>query len=147
MVDITDQLEDLVTEVDIRPYLPENVFLVNQDDAFCTVTVHIEPEVLKRLEIGEERVRVTNIPEGYNASISGLEESFVIEVIGLSQDVNALQARNISGVVDIQKWMQEQEMEHPEAGYYTVPVDFNLPDNVVLRDAVTVMLHISELEE
>lgn len=146
-VDITDQLEDLVTEVDIRPYLPENVFLVNQDDAFCTVTVHIEPEVLKRLEIGEERVRVTNIPEGYNASISGLEESFVIEVIGLSQDVNALQARNISGVVDIQKWMQEQEMEHPEAGYYTVPVDFNLPDNVVLRDAVTVMLHISELEE
>ncbi len=146
-VDITDQLEDLVTEVDIRPYLPENVFLVNQDDAFCTVTVHIEPEVLKRLEIGEERVRVTNIPEGYNASISGLEESFVIEVIGLSQDVNALQARNISGVVDIQKWMQEQEMEHLEAGYYTVPVDFNLPDNVVLRDAVTVMLHISELEE
>ena len=99
------------------------------------------------MEIGEERVRVTNIPEGYNASISGLEESFVIEVIGLSQDVNALQARNISGVVDIQKWMQEQEMEHPEAGYYTVPVDFNLPDNVVLRDAVTVMLHISELEE
>ena len=102
---------------------------------------------MQRLEIREERVRITNIPEGYNASISGLEESFVIEVIGLSQDVNALQARNISGVVDIQKWMQEQEMEHPQEGYYTVPVDFNLPDNVVLRDAVTVMLHISEMEE
>lgn len=146
-LDITDQLEDLVTEVDIRPYLPENVFLVNQDDAFCSVTVHIEPEVIKRLEIREERVRITNVPEGYNASISGLEESFVIEVVGLSQDVNALQARNISGTVDIQKWMQEQGMERPEPGYYTVAVDFNLPDNVALRDTVAVMLHISEVEE
>lgn len=146
-LDVTDQMEDFVAEVDIRPYLPENVFLVNSDDIFRTVTVHIEPEVIKRMEIREERVRITNLPEGYNASISGLEESFVIQVVGLSQDVNALQASNISGVVDIEKWMQEQGMEHPEPGYYTVAVDFGLPENVVLRDEITVMLHISEAQE
>lgn len=146
-LDVTDQMEDFVAEVDIRPYLPENVFLVNSDDIFRTVTVHIEPEVIKRMEIREERVRITNLPEGYNASISGLEESFVIQVVGLSQDVNALQASNISGVVDIEKWMQEQGMEYPEPGYYTVAVDFGLPENVVLRDEITVMLHISEAQE
>ncbi len=146
-LDVTNQMEDFVEEVDIRPYLPENVFLVNPDDAFHTVTVHIETEVIKRMEIREERVRITNLPEGYNASISGLEESFVIQVVGLSQDVNALQANNISGVVDIQKWMQEQGMERPEPGYYTVEVDFGLPENVALRERITVMLHISEEQE
>ncbi|NBJ91209.1 CdaR family protein [Parablautia muri] len=146
-LDVTDQMEDFVTEVDIRPYLPENVFLVNSEDAFCTVTVHIEAEVIKRMEIREERVRITNLPEGYNATISGLEESFAIQVVGLSQDVNALQANNISGVVDIQQWMQEQGMERPEPGYYTVTVDFGLPENVALREDVTVMLHISEEQE
>ncbi len=146
-IDLTNQMEDYTAEVDIRPYLPENVFLVNQDDAFKSVTIHIQAEVIKRLEIREERVRVTNIPEGYNASISELEESFTIEVVGLSEDVNALQARNMSGVVDVQRWMQEQGMENPEPGYYTVAVDFGLPENVSLREPITVMLHISEPEE
>lgn len=147
ILDITDQTEDYVTNVDIRQYLPDNVALVNSQDAIRTVTVFIEPEVSKKLEIREERVRVINIPDGYNATISGLEESFIIEAIGLSIDVTGLQASSISGVVDIQKWMQQQRMQEPEPGYYTVEVDFGLPSNVTLLEPVKVTLHISEKEQ
>ncbi len=146
-LDITDQTEDYTAEIDIRQYLPDNLYLANSEDAVKTVTVHIEPEVSKKLEIREERVRVTNIPEGYNATIAGLEESFVIEVIGLSRDVAALQAGSISGVIDIQKWMQQEGMETPEEGYYTVNVDFGLPSGVTLLEPVEVSLHISKKEE
>lgn len=147
VLDITDQTEDYTAEVDIREYLPDNLFLANAADAVKTVTVRIEPEVSKKLEIRGEKVRVTNVPEGYNASIAGLEESFVIEVIGLSKDVAGLQASSISGVVDIQKWMQQQGMEKPEPGYYTVNVDFGLPSEVTVLEPVEVSLHISEKEE
>lgn len=146
VLDITDQTEDYVTDIDVREYLPDNILLANPEDAIKTVTVYIQPEVSKKLEIRGERVRVTNIPDGYNASISGLEESFVIEVIGLSRDVAGLQASSISGVIDIQKWMQQEGMTEAEPGYYRVEVDFGLPDEVTLSEPVNVSLHISEKE-
>lgn len=145
-VDITDASEDYTTEIDIRNYLPANVFLADSEDAKKTITVRIEAEMSKKLEIRQERVRITNKPEGYDASISGLEESFVIEVIGLSRDVAALQASAISGTVDIAKWMEQNGMEDPEPGYYTVEVDFGLPEDVRLLEPVTVTMHISKTE-
>ncbi len=146
-LDITDQTEDLVKEIDLRQYLADNVYLADSADALQTVTVHIEAEMSKRLEIRGEKVQITNLPEGYNASISDLGETFTIEVVGLSRDVATLQAANISGTVDIARWMQEGGMTEPEPGYYTVEVDFGLSEEVHLREPVTVLLHISQQEQ
>ena len=133
--------------MDLRQYLPDNVSLANSAEAYRTVTVVIEQEITRTLNIGEERVRITNLPEGCNASISGLDETVSVEVGGLSRDVATLQAANITGTVDIASWMQQQGMNTPEPGFYTVEVEFNLPEEVELLRAVTVTLHISDLEE
>ncbi|MCM1134288.1 MAG: CdaR family protein [Clostridium sp.] len=146
-LDITDMTEDWQTEVDIRPYLPDNVSLADAGDAIRTITVHIEQERRRRMEIRGERVRITNLPEGYDASISGLDESFIIEVKGLAKDVDPIQVSGISGTVDIEKWMQQRGTDVPEIGFYTVAVDFGLPEGVELARPVNVTLHISELEE
>lgn len=147
-LDITDQTEDYTAEVDIRQYLPANVYLANSEDAKKTVTVRIEGEISKRLEIRSEKVQVTNLPEGYDASISGLEEeTFIIEVIGLSRDVATLQAADIVGEVNIQNFTEERGMTDPEPGFYTVEVDFGLAENVSLLEPIEVILHISKIEE
>lgn len=146
-LDITGLAESLVVQIDLREYLPDNVFLVDSAEAIREVTVPIEVEISKKLEIQGDRVRITNVPEGYVASISELDESFVIEVIGLSRDVATLQAQNITGTVDVEKWMHESGMDVPQPGFYTVEVDFGLPEEVRLRETVTVTLHISEPEE
>lgn len=147
-LDITDMTEDYTTEIDVRKYLPDNVYLADPEAAKRTVTVHIESEISKRLEIRSEKVKITNLPDGYDAAITGLdEEAFTIEVIGLSKDVAALQAADISGVVDIQDFTREREMTDPEPGFYTVEVDFGFPENVTLLEPVEVILHISKIEE
>lgn len=146
-LDITDRTENLVAQIDLRQYLPDNVSLADTGDAYRTATVYIEQEVTRTLSIREERVRVTNLPEGYNASISGLDEMVSLEVSGLSRDVSALEAGGINGTVDIGMWMQQQGMERPEPGFYTVGVEFNLPEEVTLLRNVSVTLHISEVEE
>lgn len=146
-LDITDRTESLVAQIDLRQYLPDNVSLADTGDAYRTATVYIEQEVTRTLSIREERVRVTNLPEGYNASISGLDEMVSLEVSGLSRDVSALEAGGINGTVDIGMWMQQQGMEIPEPGFYTVGVEFNLPEEVTLLRNVSVTLHISEIEE
>lgn len=146
-LDITDRTEDLVMQIDLRQYLPDNVSLADTADAYRTATVYIEQEVSRILQIREERIRIINPPEGYNTSISGLDETISLEVSGLSEEVSALQASSISGTVDIEKWMQQQGMEQPEPGFYTVEVDFNLPEGIALLRNVNVTLHISEVEE
>lgn len=146
-LDITDRTENLVAQIDLRQYLPDNVSLANSSDAYRTATVYIEQEVSRALFIREDRVRVINLPEGYNASISGLDETVTLEVGGLSEDVSDLQASGIIGTVDIEKWMQQQGMERPEPGFYTVGVEFNLPEGITLLRNVSVTLHISEIEE
>lgn len=146
-LDITDRTEDLVVQIDLRQYLPDNVSLADTADAYRTATVYIEQEVSRILPIREERVRIINSPEGYNTSISGLDETISLEVSGLPEEVSALQANSISGTVDVEKWMQQQGMEQPEPGFYTVGVDFNLPEGIALLRNVNVTLHISEVEE
>ncbi len=145
-LDITGVTEDYVEEIDIKKHLPDNVFLADSKIGVKTVTVYVEAEVSKKLEIRKEKVRMSNLPDGYDASISGLDDSFIIEVIGLSRDVATLQAGNISGEVNILEWMQKNGMAEPEPGYYTVEVDFGLSDKVALLQPITVTLHISEME-
>ena len=147
ILNIADMTEDWQTEVDIRSYLPDNVFLARSEDAVRTITVRIEQEASKRMEIRSEKVRITNLPEGYDASISGLDETFIMEIKGLSRDVSSVQASGISGTVDIERWMQQRGTDTPETGFFTVAVDFGLPEEVELVRQVTVTLHISELEE
>lgn len=146
-LDITGRSEDFVTDITIRDYLPENTFLADPSQNKVTVTVYIQPETSKKLEIREDRVEVTNVPEGYQATIAGLEESFTIEVIGLSAEISGLRASDIKGTVNIEQWMQDEEMEEPEEGYYTVEVDFGLPERVSLLEPISVTMHLSKREE
>lgn len=146
-IDITEATEDFVTEVDIRGYLPDNVFLADSGQAKIGVTVAVEKKVSKKLEIREEKVSITNLPQGYDASISGLDETFVIELIGLSQDLATIQADHVTGKVDILEWAESQGMDEPVEGFYTVEVDFGLPHDVDIADPVMVVLHISKMEE
>lgn len=146
-LDITGLSENLTTEISLREYLPDNVFLANSSQASAEVTVHIQQETSKRLEIQGDRVSVTNIPEGYRATISELGESFSIEVIGLPGEISELRAADVKGVVDIAAWMEEQEMTEPVEGYYLVEVDFGLSDRVTILEPVTVTLHLSQIEE
>ena len=146
-VDITDATENYVAQIDVRDYLPDTVFLADSTQAQIGVTVFVEEKVSKRLEIREEKVNITSLPEGYDASISGLEETFIIEVFGLSKDLATVQAANLEGKVDILDWAVSQGMEEPVPGFYTVEVDFGLPENVDILEPVTVVLHISKMEE
>lgn len=146
-VDISGQREEYVTEIDIRDYLPDNIFLADSSQNKIEITVDIQPEVSKDLEIQGNRVEVTNIPAGYRATISELDETFTIEVSGLSSDVSEIRAYEIKGTVDIAKWMEEEDMEEPVEGYYQVEVDFGLPDDVTIKEPVTVAMHLSKMED
>ncbi|MGN1180960.1 MAG: YbbR-like domain-containing protein [Suilimivivens sp.] len=146
-IDITGLSEDYTAEIDIRSYLPENTFLADSSQSRIEVTVSIQPEVSKQLEIPESRIEVTNVPVGYRATLQEFEGNIAIEVRGLSSDVSGLRASDIRGTVDIARWMEEEDMTEPVEGYYQVEIDFGLPDQVNIKEPVIVTMHLSKTED
>ncbi len=146
-VDVTGQSSDFVTEINVREFLPDNVFLADASQAKIQVSVSIEQEVSREISVSGKEIEVINVPEGFRATVAEIEDGTTIDVIGLSQDVSAIRVNELKGTVDILKWMEEQEMEEPEDGYYNVEIDFGLGDDVTVLEPLVLVLHLSEIAE
>ncbi len=147
VIDISGKTEDYEAEVDIRPYLPDNVFLADTAQAKISVIIRIQREITRRMAIRSEKVSVVNVPEGFTASISEMEESILIEAVGLPGDVSGISVNDIEGKIDIAEWMRAESMEEPQEGFYQVEIDFGFPDNVRVAQPITVMMHLSKIVE
>ena len=147
LLDMTNKSDTFTEEIDLLQYLPDNVQLVDLADSVVAVTVDIEPEISKKIEMRESRIHVTNLPDGFTASVSGVEETFIIEVIGLAQDLSEVQASSLEGTVDINDLMEKFSLEELQEGFYTMEVSFGLPDDVRLLEPVEVVVHISAKQE
>lgn len=146
-IDVTGQSADYVTEVNIREYLPDNVFLADQSQAKIEVTVDIQQEVSRELKVGKESVEIVNAPAGFRTSLEEIGDDAKITIIGLSADVTAVREGELRGSVDIQKWMEEEGMEKATDGYYNIEVDFNLSDDLTLLEPYVILVHLSEITE
>lgn len=146
-IDVTGVTEDYVEEINIREYLPDNVFLADSAQAKIEVTVNIEREVSKELDIQSEKINVVNVPEGFRATIEELEETIAIEVIGLPGDISELRDNTIDGRVDIAQWMEEEGLEEAEEGYFEIEVDFGLGDEITILEPMKVLVHLSRPTE
>ena len=147
LLDMTNKSDTFTEEIDLLQYLPDNVQLVDLADSVVAVTVDIEPEISKKIEMRESRIHVTNLPDGFTASVSGVEETFIIEVIGRAQDLSEVQASSLEGTVDINDLMEKFSLEELQEGFYTMEVSFGLPDDVRLLEPVEVVVHISAKQE
>ena len=147
VIDITGKKETFTVDVDIRSYLPENVQLVNPEDAKIQVTVYIEAETAKRLELKESSIIVKNLSSDFEASISGVDETFIIELIGLSKELEHFQANSMIGTIDANEIMETYNLSEMKEGFYNMEVDFGLPDNVRLLEPVEVVVHITKIQD
>lgn len=147
-IDITGATGDVTTTVDIRPYLSGSVEMADAEfDGNVSVTVKVEQEVTRSITISESNIVIENLPEQYEGVISTYEEEFPIQVRGLAEEVNALDASQIRGVVDINRLLETGVIEELGEGYYDVNLSFNLPDTVSLRENITVRLNIRERDD
>lgn len=148
-LDITGEKENVVRTIDIREYLPSNIRFADSDfNGNVTITVYIEPIVRKTLQISMSDLKVINVPEGYDAEIrESAEDVFSVEFSGLNEQIQTLQSGTVAGTVDIDAWMDKQNMERLKAGTYTIPVTFAVGEDITVRNAPSVRVVIKESEE
>lgn len=146
-MNITGQSDDLVDIINLKEYLPSNVRLANKSfDGKITATVYIEPIDTKDLTIPADNISITGVPDGMEAEVTSTAEEYDITVSGLTRDVSILRDSSVTGVLDLNQWMEDNGLEELTPGNYTIPVTFNLSENITVDTDVSIHIRLKNAD-
>ena len=74
-------------------------------------------------------------------------DTYDLTVSGLQQYIDPLRQTIVGGIIDVQAWMDVQEMDELSEGTYEMPVVFGLSENIAVVNPVMVQVDISKAEE
>lgn len=146
-MNITGQSDNLVDIINLKEYLPANVRLADKSfDGKITATVYIEPIVSKDLTVAAENISVTGVPDGMEAEITSTAEEYNITVSGLSRDVSILHDSSVTGILNLTQWMEDNGVEELTSGTYTIPVTFNLAEDITVVPDINIHIRLKNAD-
>ena len=146
-MNITGQSDNLVDIINLKEYLPANVRLADKSfDGKITATVYIEPIVSKDLTVAAENISVTGVPDGMEAEITSTAEEYNITVSGLSTDVSILHDSSVTGILNLTQWMEDNGVEELTPGTYTIPVTFNLAEDITVTPDINIHIRLKNAD-
>lgn len=146
---LADRTENLTEVVNIKKYLPGGTqFADSSFNGDVTVMLGIEPIVTKELNIPARNFAVGHKPEGFDALLLELENRnyYTIKISGTQKDVDAVNAEEIIGVVDMNILQGALGLEAWVEGGYLGEVTFNLPDNVKLTETYKLSVILKDID-
>lgn len=150
LVSVDKKTEDLTTIINIKKYLPTGTQFANSGyNGNVSVTVGVEPLVTKELEIPARNFAAGNKPAGYDLTLKELDqaESYRIVISGTREAVNAVNANDVIGVVDMDQLLNTLGLDEWKEGIYSGEITFNLPDNVTLSEDYKLTVVLEKIEE
>lgn len=146
-MNITGQTDNLADIINLKEYLPANVRLADKSfDGKITATVYIEPIVSKDLTVAAENISVTGVPDGMEAEITSTAEEYNITVSGLSRDVSILRDSSVTGILNLTQWMEDNGVEELTPGTYTIPVTFNLAEDITVVPDINIHIRLKNAD-
>ena len=86
------------------------------------------------------------MPEGLEGQIAETEETINITFIGLESAMAGLKEEELQGYLDLQEYMQKKELQELKEGTYKIPISFDLPKGVELKEKLEIEVVISAVE-
>lgn len=134
VVDISGASEPIEMSVDITPYLPEGVELVDENSGNVKVTVKIEQEGALSVDFMVSSIRINNLAENLQVSYEPDAEI----TFRFTGDEDLLDTLDISNAVSVDL------SDYDRPGTYDIPVKVNLPEGISQDGQVTVQLTLAE---
>jgi hypothetical protein len=147
-IDITEQTETYQFVSDIENYLPDGIKLAKDSDTDkVMITVPIEREQTRHMNIPKDNILINHVPEGYTAELEESDINFYLVIVhGLGSTLDQLVSAQVVGTADIEKWMADTEITQLRPGSYSIPVALNLADGIELSEPMTVNIVITANE-
>lgn len=134
VLDISGASDVVEKNVDITPYLPENVSLVEESARNIKVSLKVEKEGTRSIDFLVSSIKINNLAEDLQVTYEPDAEI----MIRVSGDESALDALDISNAVSVDL------QGYTSPGTYDFSVRVDLPDSITLEEQVTVSLRLEE---
>ena len=136
-IDISGASEPVEQAVDITPYLPDGISLVDENSGTVTIAAMIEREGTRTISFLVSSIRMNNLAEGLTVSYQPDAE---IE-LRFTGEESRLDVLDISNAVSVDL------KEYTSPGTYNVPVTVDVPEGITLESEVNVRLTLEEKTE
>lgn len=148
VLDVTGAEEDVATLVDVREYLPDGVILAEENfEGKVNVVVRVEAEAERAVRIPVGSIHFLGVPNGYRAVITEPANECSVVLVGLQAVLNEITAEDVTAMVDMEAWMEADDLEELAEGSYWIPVDVTTTNEALRQSGVTeVRVHIIEEE-
>ena len=149
---VEDATEDVTRIISAKKYLPSGTqFADSTFNGNVSVTVGVEPEASKELEVPVKNFAIGNAPEGFDVEIKEFQDesvkTYTVAVTGIADDVNSLNAKDVIGVVDMNQMLDKLAMTEWQEGSYTGEITFNFPDDVKTQQSYSLTLTVTQKSE
>ena len=149
---VEDATEDITKIISTKKYLPSGTqFADSTFNGNVSVTVGVEPEASKELEVPVKNFAIGNAPEGFDVEIKEFQDesvkAYTVAVTGIADDVNSLNAKDVIGVVDMNQMLDKLAMTEWQEGSYTGEITFNFPDDVKTQQSYSLTLTVTQKSE
>lgn len=147
-LNITGQSGNMLANVNVKQYLPNNVILADSSfNGTASVTVYIEPTVTRIFRVNQSQFKVVGVPEGYKATLEGIDSEVEIEFTGLATVMNQLNATDIVGYVDMQDVKETEEIDEWKEETYHATLQFDFREDVHAEQSLSVKVKLEKTEE
>lgn len=136
-LDVTGATEKMEKTVDILPYLPEEIELLDETANNIVVTVSIEEEGTRTIELSVYAIRVDNLQDKLKVSFDS-DADIELQFRGVQEVLNNLDIRNAVSI-NLEKYTK--------AGSYEVPVDIETAASINLVEKPKVKITLANKEE
>lgn len=140
-LDLSEVTEVTEVTIDLNPYLPEGVTLVNESDRYVQVTLDVQPLYEKELYFSMSEINMRNVPEDMDLSFNtGTTVVAVME--GLLEDIEALTVEELNPTVDLRGLSE---------GIHRLVVELNVPEGIKQLNTADIYIiltrHVEEIPE
>ena len=123
--------------IDITPYLPEHTRLVDETGNNLLITITVEKDGTRNLDLPVGSISVKNLDDSLKMSYAGTDDL----------EIHIRGPREVLENYEVDKKASINLSELKMAGTYTVPVDIELPAGCTLENKVEVQVVLEKKEE
>lgn len=146
-LDITGATENVEAFVDLKDYLPDGVILAEEDfQGTVRAEVSVEQNSERLITMFMNRIQILNMPEGFEGEITEEGNTYQITLVGLTDSIAAVDVNSVQATLDIAEYMADNDMEELSAGHYKVELNYNLDENIEVKENISIGLNITEAE-
>lgn len=134
-VDISGATENYETNIDITPYLPDNVVLADKSSNMINVRVLIEHNITRSISLNASDITILNKKENTNYEIS-FPDGNVIEIVGLGDDISKLKGSDLKISIDA---------DSLSMGENTVELSVSDGEKYTVKSVCTILVTVADM--